>query len=211
MGTRSKRQKLSIYQRAVKRLLDVLLSVIGLIVLSPFLPLIAIAIKIEGPGPVLFYQQRAGLLGKPFMVIKFRTMVVDAEKKLGNLIDKDALIEPVFKINHDPRVTRVGKVLRRWSIDEIPQLINVLRGEMSLVGPRPEETWLVNRYTDAQRRRLSVKPGLTGPMQIAGRGELDFPTRLELDLQYIDKYSLANDFVILLKSIPAVLKGRGAF
>ena len=194
-----------------KRLFDILVSTLGLLIVLPFFPFIALAIILDSRGPVFFYQERAGHHGKPFKVIKFRSMVVDAEKKLGDVIDKDSLNEPAFKIRHDPRITRVGKILRRWSIDEIPQFINIVHGEMSLVGPRPEETWIVNRYTHAQRQRLSVKPGLTGPMQIAGRGELDFSTRLKLELEYIQDYSFKRDLEIVLKSIPAVITGKGAF
>ena len=194
-----------------KRLFDILVSTLGLLIVLPFFPFIALAIILDSRGPVFFYQERAGRHGKPFKVIKFRSMVVDAEKKLGDLIDTDSLNEPVFKIRHDPRITRVGKILRRWSIDEIPQFINIFRGEMSLVGPRPEEIWLVNRYDGTQRQRLAVKPGLTGPMQIAGRGELDFSTRLKLELEYIQDYSFKRDLEIVLKSIPAVITGKGAF
>ena len=194
-----------------KRFFDILVSTLGLLVVLPFFPFIALAIILDSRGPVFFYQERAGRHGKPFKVIKFRSMVVDAEKKLGDLIDTDSLNEPVFKIRHDPRITRVGKILRRWSIDEIPQFINIFRGEMSLVGPRPEEIWLVNRYDGTQRQRLAVKPGLTGPMQIAGRGELDFSTRLKLELEYIQDYSFKRDLEIVLKSIPAVITGKGAF
>ena len=194
-----------------KRLFDILVSSLGLLVFLPFLPFIALAILLDSPGPIFFTQDRAGQNGNPFKVIKLRTMVVDAEKMLGELIDTVSLREPVFKIRHDPRTTRVGKILRRWSIDEIPQFINIFLGEMSLVGPRPEEIWLVNRYSATQRLRLAVKPGLTGPMQIAGRGELDFSTRLELELEYIHNNSLKRDFIIILKSIPAVISGKGAF
>jgi lipopolysaccharide/colanic/teichoic acid biosynthesis glycosyltransferase len=127
------------------------------------------------------------------------------------LVDLDALAEPAFKIPNDPRVTRAGRFLRRWSLDELPQLLNVLRGEMSLVGPRPEEARMVARYTDDQRRRLAVKPGITGPMQVNGRGDLSFEHRLRLELDYIDNYSLARDFRILAETLPAVLEGAGAY
>ncbi len=194
-----------------KRLVDILISTIGLFIFLPFFPFITLVILLDSPGPAFFFQERAGLHGKPFKIIKFRTMVLDAESKLCILINTDVMNEPVFKLRQDPRITRVGKILRRWSIDEIPQLINVLRGEMSLVGPRPEETWLVNRYTAPQRQRLAVKPGLTGPMQIAGRGELDFASRLDLELDYIRSFSLKKDFKIILNTIPAVISGKGAY
>ena len=201
----------TLWQRILKRCLDILLAGLGLLVFLPFLPLVALAIKLDSPGPVFHRQERAGENGRPFMLFKFRTMVADAEKRLADLINPDELAEPAFKLRQDPRVTRVGKFLRRSSLDEVPQFWNVLRGEMSLVGPRPEETWLVARYNDTQRQRLAVKPGLTGPMQIAGRGELDFKTRLELELDYIQHYSLRKDLWILLKSIPVVISGKGAF
>lgn len=204
-------QTLSIAQWIIKRSLDILISLIGLFIFLPFFPLVALAIKIDSPGPVLFFQERAGENGKPFKLVKFRTMVDGAEKMLSKLINTDDLKEPVFKIPQDPRTTRVGKFLRRWSLDEFPQLWNVLRGDMSLVGPRPEETWLVARYDDKQRQRLVVKPGLTGPMQIAGRGELSLSERLQYELDYIQDYSLKKDFAILIKSIPAIIRGKGAF
>lgn len=209
--SQTREQNLTMLQWIVKRFLDILVSLIGLILFLPLFPLVAIAIKFDSPGPVLFYQVRAGENGKPFTLVKFRTMVYNAEKLLSTLINTDDLREPVFKIPQDPRITRVGKLLRRWSLDEVPQLWNVLRGEMSLVGPRPEEMWLVDRYNDTQRQRLAVKPGLTGPMQINGRGELCFSERLELELEYIQNYSLRHDLIILLKSIPSVINGKGAF
>jgi len=207
----TKKESLASVQRIIKRFLDILISLIGIIFFLPFFPLVTLAIKVDSPGPVLFFQVRAGENGKPFTMIKFRTMVDNAEKMLFTLINPDELKEPVYKIPQDPRITRVGKFLRRWSLDEVPQLWNVLRGEMSLVGPRPEEMWLVARYNDAQRQRLVFKPGLTGPMQIAARGELCLSARLALELEYIQNYSLKEDLVILLKSIPAVIRGKGAF
>jgi lipopolysaccharide/colanic/teichoic acid biosynthesis glycosyltransferase/GT2 family glycosyltransferase len=207
----NKNQTLSIGQWIIKRSLDILISLIGLIIFLPFFPLVAIAIKIDSLGPILFFQERAGENGRPFRLVKFRTMVDGAEKMISNHINTDVLKEPVFKIPQDPRTTRVGKFLRRWSIDEVPQFWNVLQGEMSLVGPRPEETWLVARYNDEQRQRLAVKPGLTGPMQIAGRGELSLSARIKLELEYIQNYSLKKDLDILFKSIPAIIRGKGAF
>src|SRR5512146_2044194 len=135
----------------LKRLVDIFISILALLVFAPFFPLIALAVTFDSRGPIFFCQERAGLQGKPFRIIKFRTMVKDAENLLPGLINSIVLDSPSFKLNRDPRVTRVGKILRRWSIDEIPQFINILRGEMSLVGPRPEETWLVERYTLSQR------------------------------------------------------------
>jgi lipopolysaccharide/colanic/teichoic acid biosynthesis glycosyltransferase/GT2 family glycosyltransferase len=201
---------LSLGHRAAKRVLDVVGASFGLVLSAPLVALAAVAIKLDGSGPVFFTQERAGENGKPFRMIKLRTMVVGAEKQVGQVLAANPLSGPVFKIPNDPRVTRVGRVLRRWSLDEIPQLWNVLRGEMSLVGPRPEECWVVAQYDDRQRARLAVKPGLTGPMQVGGRGSLDMEQRLALEMDYIENCSLWKDLAILSRSIPAVLSGRGA-
>ena len=142
---------------------------------------------------------------------KLRTMVADAEERLDELVDLDALDEPVFKIENDPRITRAGKVLRRTSLDEIPQFINVLVGQMSLVGPRPEEEAVVALYDERQRQRLTVKPGLTGPMQVAGRGTLSFEERLALERDYLDNMTISGDISILLRTPAAVIRGHGAF
>ncbi len=195
----------------LKRLIDVIGALVGLIVSAPLMLLIAIAIKLDSPGPVLFVQMRAGRDGKPFRMYKFRSMVADAEARLNEVIAQNRLPLPVFKIPADPRVTRVGKILRRFSLDELPQFVNVLNGEMSLVGPRPEEMRIVALYSDWHRRRLAVKPGITGPMQTYGRGALTLDERVRLELAYIENYSLWKDFYFLLKTIPAVLGGRGAF
>ncbi len=195
----------------LKRLIDVIGALGGLIVSAPLMLLIAIAIKLDSPGPVLFVQMRAGRDGKPFRMYKFRSMVADAEARLNEVIAQNRLPLPVFKIPADPRVTRVGKILRRFSLDELPQFVNVLNGEMSLVGPRPEEMRIVALYSDWHRRRLAVKPGITGPMQTYGRGALTLDERVRLELAYIENYSLWKDFYFLLKTIPAVLGGRGAF
>jgi lipopolysaccharide/colanic/teichoic acid biosynthesis glycosyltransferase/GT2 family glycosyltransferase len=202
---------LNMGQRLIKRFIDIVLSTMGIILFSPFFPIIALAIKLDSPGSIFFTQERAGEHGKPFCLIKFRTMVQNAEQLLDTLVDIDALSEPAFKIHKDPRVTRVGRILRRWSIDEIPQLWNILHGEMSFVGPRPEELKIVVCYNDKQRQRLAFKPGLTGPMQVSGRGDLNFNARLELELDYIYNYSLFKDLRILFKTIPVVISGRGAF
>ncbi len=195
----------------LKRLFDLAVAAVGLIVLAPFLVAIAIAIKLDSPGPVLFSQIRAGLDGRPFRMYKLRTMVTDAEARLPELIDIGDLNEPVFKIRDDPRVTGVGRLLRRSSLDEVPQLINVLLGEMSIVGPRPEQVELVGRYSDEQRGRLAAKPGVTGPMQVFGRGELTFAERIEMELEYIENQSLGRDLRILIHTLPAVFRGTGAF
>jgi lipopolysaccharide/colanic/teichoic acid biosynthesis glycosyltransferase len=195
----------------VKRLLDILGAVVGLLLSLPLVALAALAIKLDSPGPVFFYQVRIGENGRPFRIVKLRTMVADAEKRLDSLVKIDELKEPVFKIRNDPRVTRGGGWLRSSSIDELPQFFNVLVGEMSLVGPRPEEARIVALYNDYQRKRLAVKPGLTGPMQVAGRGELSLNERLRLELDYIDHYSLLRDIQILWQTVPAIMRKRGAF
>jgi exopolysaccharide biosynthesis polyprenyl glycosylphosphotransferase len=196
---------------AIKRALDITVSGTFLIVLSPFLLLSAIFIKLDSKGPVFFRQVRIGKNGKPFTMYKLRTMVDDAEGRLDALIDLDALEEPVFKIPNDPRITRVGRFLRRSSLDEVPQFFNVLKGDMSLVGPRPEEEAVVALYDRRQRQRLSVKPGLTGPMQVAGRGSLNFEERLALERDYLDNLTIAGDIEILLRTPQAVIRGDGAF
>jgi len=195
---------------AIKRTLDVALAALALVALAPLLLVAAVAIRVESRGPAFFRQRRAGLGGVPFTMLKLRTMVADAERLLPELVDVEALDEPVFKLSGDPRVTRVGRLLRRFSVDELPQLLNVLRGDMSLVGPRPEEVWLTRRYSDAEAFRLSVRPGITGPMQVHGRGELTLQERVAVEREYIENYSLRKDLDILLRTGPAVLAGRGA-
>lgn len=205
------RKGLNAIERFIKRSVDILGAIVGLGIFFPLLALCALAIKIDSPGPVFFIQWRAGENGKPFRMIKLRTMVVEAEKyrkDLEALCPRGGL---AFKLSNDPRVTRVGRFLRRWSIDELPQFWNVLKGEMSLVGPRPEECAVVARYSDQERQRLIVKPGMTGPMQVSGRGDLDISSRLRLELDYIEHYSLWKDITLLAKTIPAVIKGDGAY
>lgn len=195
----------------LKRILDVVGATLGLVLFSPLMLVIAILIKLDSPGPVLFAQMRAGQYGKPFRIYKFRTMVPDAEAQLEQLVDLDALPTPYFKLRNDPRVTRVGRWLRRTSLDELPQLWNVLTGSMSLVGPRPEVIRIAAKYSPTQRQRLLVKPGLTGAMQISGRADLSFDERTKLELDYIENYSIWRDLFILAKTIPAVLSGKGAY
>ncbi len=202
---------LSPVERFLKRFLDLVGASVGLIFSAPMILLAAVAIKLDSRGPVFFTQERAGENGKPFRVYKLRTMVVDAPQQVAEVLAENPLDGPVYKIPNDPRVTRVGRFLRRWSLDELPQFWNVLRGEMSLVGPRPEETWVVAQYTDEQRQRLAVKPGLTGPMQVSGRGELDMDARLSLEIEYINHYSIWRDVLILARTLPAVFSGKGAF
>ena len=195
----------------LKRALDIVGALGGLIVGAPLMLLIALAIKLDSPGPIFFTQTRAGKDGAPFRILKFRSMVRDAETRLDAVIAQNRLPPPVFKIPNDPRVTRVGKVLRRFSLDELPQLVNVLKGEMSLVGPRPEETRIVALYDDWHRQRLAVKPGMTGPMQTRARGALSLDARVHLELDYIENYSLWRDFLLLCQTLPAVLRGDGAY
>ena len=210
-GVGERRPPISGLQSVAKRVMDLALGAVFLIVAALPMALAALAIKLDSPGTVFFRQTRIGQDGRPFRILKFRTMVARAEELLPQLVDLAGLEQPAFKIKDDPRVTRVGRVLRRYSLDELPQLVNVLAGEMSLVGPRPEEAALVERYTDDQRRRLAVKPGLTGPMQVNGRGDLPFEARLALELDYIERYSLRRDVAILLRTIPAVIQGNGAY
>lgn len=196
---------------AMKRTLDILVSGLMLTLLSPLLAAIAVFIVADSGSPVFFRQRRAGRDGKPFTMLKFRTMVADAEQRLTELVDLQELDEPAFKIPDDPRITRAGRLLRRTSLDELPQLINVLRGDMSLVGPRPEEEAVVALYDDRQRGRLAVRPGLTGPMQVYGRGDLTFEERLAMERDYLDNLSLAGDLAILLRTPRAVVRGEGAY
>ena len=196
---------------AIKRSMDLIVSVTALTISFPFLLAAAVLIKIDSKGPVFFRQVRIGKDGGKFTMYKLRTMVRDAEEQLDDLIDLDALDEPAFKIPNDPRITRVGRFLRRSSLDEVPQFINVLSGKMSLVGPRPEEEAVVALYDERQRQRLSVKPGLTGPMQVAGRGSLNFEERLALERDYLDNITISGDIGILMRTPRAVIMGDGAF
>ncbi len=199
------------WKRLVKRGIDILGALIGLAIAIPLVAIAAVAIKLDSPGPVFFGQVRIGENGRTFRIFKLRSMVDDAERRLEALIDLQQLAqEPAFKLADDPRITRVGRILRRTSLDELPQFYNVLRGEMSLVGPRPEEERVVRLYSDYHRRRLTVKPGLTGPMQVSGRGDLSFSDRLQLELDYIDHYSLRRDLSILLRTVPVIMHGKGA-
>ena len=197
-----------LYQTA-KRYMDLIIAAGVLILSLPLQALIATLIRWEGPGAIIFSQQRAGLNGRSFTIYKFRSMQVDAEKHLEEVLDIDALAQPVFKVDNDPRVTRIGRVLRRLSLDELPQLWNVLKGEMSLVGPRPEEFWMTERYDRDTRQRLRIKPGITGYQQICARGADDMRVRLNHDLYYIDHQSLFFDLYILAQTVWVVLWGKG--
>lgn len=199
------------WRLVVKRVIDLAGASTGLVVLSPVLLLAAIAIKLNSPGPVLFTQLRFGLNRRLFKMYKLRSMVVEADALQASLEARNEATGPVFKIQDDPRVTRVGKFLRRSSLDELPQLLNVLRGEMSLVGPRPLPIRDVDRFSEAALiRRFSVLPGLTCLWQVSGRSNLTFDDWIQLDLQYIDEWSMRLDVWVLLRTIPVVLKGTGA-
>jgi exopolysaccharide biosynthesis polyprenyl glycosylphosphotransferase len=193
----------------VKRLTDIAIAAAGLVVLAPFMAVISILIRLTSPGPVIFRQVRCGLNGRRFLFYKFRSMCRNAEE-LKPALEHLNTRETVFKIPHDPRLTSVGRYLRKFSIDEWPQLWNVLRGDMSLVGPRPAVPNEVDRYQRWQRRRLRMRPGLTCLWAISGRDNVDFETWMKLDMQYIDNWSLALDWKILLCTIPHVLTGHGA-
>ena len=194
----------------IKNLIDFSFSLIILIIISPLFPLIAILIKIDDNGPVFFIQERVGLNKRLFNLIKFRTMIVNAEELKKSIENENEMSGPVFKIKKDPRLTRIGKFLRRSSLDELPQFINVLKGDMSLVGPRPPLMSEVVQYEWKDRRRLSMKPGITCIWQISGRSDIPFDKWMKLDLEYIDNWSLQTDFEIMLKTIPAVIRGSGA-
>jgi exopolysaccharide biosynthesis polyprenyl glycosylphosphotransferase len=199
------------YRLAIKRAIDVVGAVAGIVLLSPVMLAAAVAIKVTSPGPIFFIQQRYGLNRRQFRMYKLRTMVTKAEELQGNLECRNEVPGPVFKIKDDPRLTRIGRFLRRSSIDEVPQLFNVLRGQMSLVGPRPLPERDVHRFTESWlMRRFSVRPGLTCLWQVRGRSQVGFDRWIGLDLQYIDGWSLTQDVKILLMTIPAVIKGVGA-
>jgi exopolysaccharide biosynthesis polyprenyl glycosylphosphotransferase len=195
----------------LKRAFDVVVSSAALLVLAPLFPLVVLAIRLDSRGPVIFSQLRAGNGGRSFRIYKLRTMSANAEESLAGIVRLEELREPMFKLRSDPRVTRVGRLLRRFSLDELPQLVNVLRGEMSIVGPRPEQVELVERYEPEHRFRLDVKPGMTGPMQVFGRGELTFAERLAVELDYVENVSLGRDLRILFQTVPAIVRGTGAF
>jgi exopolysaccharide biosynthesis polyprenyl glycosylphosphotransferase len=200
------------WQGVLKQVVDFTGALCFLLFLALPLALIALLVKITSPGPIFFRQQRSGINGRPFTIYKFRTMVTNAEQLKHELAAMNEMTGPVFKVTNDPRVTPIGKFLRKFSLDEFPQLFNVLRGEMSLVGPRPLPVDEVKRFHDlAHRRRLSVKPGLTCLWQISGRNNVkDFKDWVRLDLEYIDNWSLWLDFKILLRTVPVVMVGTGA-
>lgn len=195
----------------LKRTFDVIVAVLATTVLLPVAAIVALAVMLDSRGPIIFSQRRAGRHGRPFTMYKFRTMVCDAEARLSQAVCIDQLTEPVFKHTCDPRVTRVGRTLRRSSLDELPQLLNVLKGEMSLVGPRPEQVEIVELYNPSQRFRLDVKPGITGPMQVFGRGQLTFEERLAVEREYIENFSFSRDLLLLALTLGVVVGRHGAY
>ncbi len=198
--------------KITKRFIDIVVASSALVFLSPLMLLVSIIIKIESRGPVLFQQNRIGRYGEPFNMLKFRSMRTDAERAQNVLLESNEVAGGVtFKMKIDPRVTRIGRTIRRYSIDELPQLINVLKGEMSLVGPRPPLPNEVDKYSGRDRRRLEVTPGITGLWQVSGRSDTTFEEQVELDIDYLESRGTLNDIIILLKTIPAVFSGRGAY
>jgi len=196
---------------ATKRVVDILVAMIALVALSPLMALVALAVRLASGRPVIFRQERAGRRGVPFTIYKFRTMAADAEERKAHVEHLNEMCGPVFKSGRDPRVTPLGRVLRRLSLDELPQLVNVIRGDMSLVGPRPLPLDEARACTPEQRRREAMRPGLVCLWQVRGRSQItSFDEWAGLDLEYVDNWSLWLDFKVLVAAIPAVLSGRGA-
>jgi exopolysaccharide biosynthesis polyprenyl glycosylphosphotransferase len=211
MSIALKPARLSPWQRAVKRAFDLVVAGTGLVLTAPIWAIVALAIKLDSKGPILYRQTRVGEGGRPFVMLKFRTMHVGADAMLAELRHLSEADGPLFKLRDDPRVTRVGRWLRRWSIDEIPQLWNVVRGEMSVVGPRPPLPEEVLAYEDWHFARLEAPPGITGLWQVSGRSDLSFEDYVRRDLFYVENWSLTYDLFIVLKTIPAVLRRNGAY
>jgi exopolysaccharide biosynthesis polyprenyl glycosylphosphotransferase len=200
-----------LYRAYVKRPLDVIGSLLGLVLLSPLFLIIAILIRLDSPGPILFRQTRIGKDGRAFQFFKFRSMVENAEEMKKKLMHLNELEGPVFKISEDPRITSIGRFLRKTSLDELPQLLNVLQGHMSLVGPRPPLPCEVEKYEGWQRDKLTVLPGITCLWQISGRNHIGFTEWMRLDIEYIRRQSLGLDIKILMRTLPAVLSRKGAY
>lgn len=198
-------------QRVAKRLFDVAVSGLLVLAAAPLMLLIAVLIKLDSRGPILFRQDRVGIEGKRFGMLKFRSMVVDAEERLADLTQQNEGHGVLFKMKNDPRVTRIGRFIRKYSLDELPQLFNILGGSMSLVGPRPPLPREVEAYEQDVRRRLLVKPGLTGLWQVSGRSNLSWQDSVRLDLYYVENWSLAGDLIIILRTVRAVFHGTGAY
>jgi lipopolysaccharide/colanic/teichoic acid biosynthesis glycosyltransferase len=201
----------SFFFEVLKRLIDILGALTGLLLILPLFPFLILLIKLDSPGPLLFRQRRIGFGGQSFDCFKFRSMVIDAEVRKESLGHLNEATGAAFKIQDDPRITGVGKFIRRSSLDEFPQLMNVLKGEMSIVGPRPQIPSEVRDYTPAQARRLLVKPGLTCLWQVSGRSHLDFQEWMKLDLEYVRQRSLKFDLWVLWRTIPAVIERKGAY
>jgi exopolysaccharide biosynthesis polyprenyl glycosylphosphotransferase len=198
-------------KHTAKRAFDIVASAVGLLMISPVLLWITIAVRRDSPGPAFFHQVRVGLNGNRFRMLKFRSMVVNAEDQLPGLLDSSEGNGVLFKMKHDPRITRVGLFLRRYSLDELPQLYNVLRGDMSLVGPRPPLARELEQYGKSAHRRFLVKPGITGLWQVSGRSNLSWEDSVRLDLYYVENWSLTDDVIILYRTIRTVLKTDGAY
>jgi lipopolysaccharide/colanic/teichoic acid biosynthesis glycosyltransferase len=196
---------------SLKRVIDILLASIILLTLFPLFILIAIAVRFSSPGPVLYKSTRIGQCGQPFLFLKFRSMYMDAEKRKKDLIQLNEKDGPIFKMKNDPRITPIGRFLRKFSLDELPQFISVLTGEMSMVGPRPPLQKEVDEYDVSALRRLMVKPGMTCYWQIMGRSDLTFDEMVELDVKYVEEVSFTTDLLILAKTPKAVLSGKGAY
>jgi exopolysaccharide biosynthesis polyprenyl glycosylphosphotransferase len=194
----------------LKRVIDIVFSILGIIALAPFMLIVMILIKLESKGPVFFGQNRVGLNGKQFKMYKFRSMVVNAEDLLDKLHDKNEMSGPMFKMKDDPRITKVGKFIRKTSIDELPQLFNVLIGEMSLVGPRPNLPKEVIQFSEGQKQKLIVKPGITCYWQVMGRNNIDFERWVELDIKYIKERSLLLDIKLILRTFTVLLGDENA-
>lgn len=194
----------------IKRSIDIIFSILALIILTPLLLVTTIAIKIDSKGNIIFSQLRTGKNGKPFIMYKFRSMYAGAETKRNDLTSQNEMDGPVFKITNDPRITKVGRFIRSYSIDELPQLINVIRGEMSLVGPRPLATYETEKFTEEEMMRHLVKPGLTCYWQVSGRNKVSFREWIEMDMKYIEEMSIKTDFKIILLTFKAVIMKKGA-
>jgi exopolysaccharide biosynthesis polyprenyl glycosylphosphotransferase len=195
----------SIVYSICKRLFDIVAALAAVILLSPVFSIVAVIIKLDSRGPVFFHQKRIGFMGKPFYMHKFRSMVTDAEERFEEVEDKNEISGFMFKIRNDPRVTKVGKIIRKTSIDELPQLFNVIKGEMSIVGPRPPIGREVQKYDAWHNLRLSVKPGITGLWQVSGRNDIGFEDMCRLDLKYIRERNFKNDLKIIFRTIPVLL------
>lgn len=199
------------WNHMLKRAFDIAFAATAIIALSPILAVIAFLVKREDGGPVLFRQERIGHGGQPFQILKFRTMHVDAEARLASLISRSGADGPLFKMENDPRITKIGRILRKYSLDELPQFFNALGGSMSVVGPRPHLAHELEQYPHEGLRRLLIKPGVTGLWQVSGRSDLSFEQSVRLDLRYVENWSLIGDVTIILKTVRTVVSPQGAY